>query len=380
MDIYYLVIKSSISLYSKKDKFSLEDKQYIKDLEKSLFSLWSALSLIVKNTISSDLEPVIDDKHCGYVAINSNKTKIYVPFFFAEFFPKDGLLLDILELVSKIKVFENGVCCISGSICQSANEISVSDLDFCEYVSQDEHCDINKIVNKYNNIYKDAICYEINIDSLKLERENNFSTSTLNNEVFKDSSRRKFNFIANVQNIGTIEATKLLLMIDPEKSNEGESLKSFSFQEAPISAIPRNLCSPLELGRYLVWLHNQIKELTDNKNGIKATKRALSATRILLLNDQTDELHSLLAEDDANNLEVLKSRCELYSKISKNTDPGIIEYIKPLESTINSFRKNTTTNSYAILTDNECLKLDKFNDKAVPILNRIEKELSQYIY
>jgi hypothetical protein len=89
----------------------------------------------------------------------------------------------------------------------------------------------------------------------------------------------KLDFITNTRTVGPVEATNMALLLAAGKEDEIVRA-SFAAQEVPMfgSVLPRPLCEPLQLGRYINFLIEQVNHYAE-ANSVKALKRALSLAR-----------------------------------------------------------------------------------------------------
>jgi hypothetical protein len=95
---------------------------------------------------------------------------------------------------------------------------------------------------------------------------------------------------------------------------------SFAAQEVPIpgSVLPRPLCEPLQLGRYINFLIEQVQHYAQS-NPVKALKRALSLARILMLPQWSDDLIERLQDPRAALTAAMEARSQLLESLSGTT-------------------------------------------------------------
>jgi hypothetical protein len=155
----------------------------------------------------------------------------------------------------------------------------------------------------------------------------------------------KLDFITNTHAVGAVEATNMALLLAAGREDEIVRA-SFAAQEVAIpgSVLPRPLCEPLQLGRYINFLIEQVQHYAD-RNPVKALKRALSLARILMLPNWDADLIECLQDPRAALTAAIEARSQLFSTMSVETDTDSARahtcesLRRSLESTITELEK-----------------------------------------
>jgi hypothetical protein len=160
----------------------------------------------------------------------------------------------------------------------------------------------------------------------------------------------KLDFITSTRTVGAVEATNVALLLADGRDDVVRA--SFAAQEVPIlgSVLPRPLCEPLQLGRYINFLIAQVQYYTD-ANPVKALKRALSLARILMLPQWDDDLIEYLQDPRAALTAAIVARSQLLETLGGATEAGSARdqtrdaLRRSLESTIAELEKALVASS-----------------------------------
>jgi len=382
------------SLHAEK-KFTKDAAQLTKEYSRILGLLWGSMGQLVATTLPRNLKACTDSDHPGYVFIKKGRSTFAVPFFIAELFPKGALLAEIGLLANKIKIQDNSVFCISGSGCSLGADIPVADIDFCEYLPSINTNTVEGLIGAARLASPDCVCHRVSVDGDQTwahpwpEVVNRPTTELLitTTAALNESTKRKVDFVANLQKLGVLEVTNRLLVLDFAYSEVGEGRSSYSLQEVPLDTtqwVPRVLSDPLELGRYLIWLEKTTQELllnsaSDPRSTIKLLRRAMSLGRILMARDETQELYELLKDEDSARLAALHDRCELFGLVAASSDPALQNFKDELIATIAMLRKGKPDENDASIGEMSSLekqKLERFSLRVKPALVRLVQSLS----
>lgn len=390
------VLATCVTLFQRyrSGTFLFQDQELLKALEAQLKSLFTFGAKMVCQFSAETIPTEVDWEHPGYVVMSTSADRIHIPFFLMSAFPRGDLLNSICNLGQSVKIGQDSIVCISGSSCYLDWKIPGADVDFCEYVSLGDSATAAGLLSAIRHDGSDVVCYKVTID-----RKNTWSrpwpkvVRTADSKFVKrvqdaisSSTSRHVKFITDVPPLGVLETTNRLLRLDAARSETGEANASFTAQEAPILGegawIPRSLTDPLEIGRYLLWLSDVIKELiaestSKPRAAIKATRRAIAATRLLLWDKEGNALRLLL--NDGARLAALYDRCELYSAIAGSEDPSIDRFKVPLRRTIDALREHTASDeeSYRRLTLEETEEMGRFSVRAVAVVSGIARQIDR---
>lgn len=396
---YTHAIRACVELARKhrNGRLNVREAEFAKALSKSLGMFWELATRLICESLPKELNASVEANHRGYIAISQGSAKALIPFYFADVFPRADYLTQILSLARKVQISDTAICAISGSGCYLGSGLPVGDLDFCEYapsVGREYIDDLLAVIQRHD---ADTVCFKLFIDDQNnwirpwppiLMRADNELVARLESAM-KSSEFRQVSFIVKVPNIGALEATNLLVNFDAAYSDTGEARNSFTGQEVPVvgeSGPPRDLCAPLEIGRYIVWLADEIQSTLSNHDlhpryTIKAARRTISALRILQVKSEADEVSKILEDPSGARLSALYSRCNLYKAISPLSDSSMDGLKKELEMTVDMLRESGSSKgaSYDELTENELNELYQLRNWATPKLARALRVINDHI-
>lgn len=258
-----------------------------------------------------------DDQAPGYLIRRNNELEIRLPFHLVRDFPQDESLDEIISFAAAVRSHNGSVVCISGSATQYGTLRSVGDVDFCEYVDVGAGNDarLSESVKHAMSIARDALfCFRVVVGRAK-KRDQYVWPWTDQEEAVSEPgsiSFTKCDFIADTTFEGVLALTKVVLPAGSDRRREDRD--SHPLQEVPISPpggwFPRRLHSPHEVGSYVNFLVNDIRERLE-VHPVKAAKRALSLARLLFRADDAAMITNVLKRTTLLPLASLQSRLKL---------------------------------------------------------------------
>jgi hypothetical protein len=289
----------------------------------------------------------VDSAHPGYVI----RDKVLVPFYLLQDLPGATELEEFAALGLSLRVTKNGLICLSGSMVLLGALKFVGDVDYCEYALPGTYSTLDIVASASAHAARTAcpLCERVKVVNPPWSQSctawDLTTAKDLERLIAEGAYQMKLDFITSTQAVGAVEATNMVLLLAAGKEDEIVR-KSFAAQEAPIagSVLPRLLCEPLQLGRYINFLIEQV-EYYREANPVKALKRALSLARVLMLPKWDDELIKYLHHPQAALTAAIEARSQLLEKLNDVTvtgSPRALEREKmhrSLESTIAELEK-----------------------------------------
>jgi hypothetical protein len=204
----------------------------------------------------------------------------------------------------------------------------VGDIDYCEYALPGTYSSTGIVESASGHAVRAAypLCERVKVVNRKWSQSCAAWDSTTIEELARlideGAYQLKLDFITSTQAVGTVEATNMALLLTEGREDEAVRA-SFAAQELPIpgSVLPRPLCEPLQLGRYINFLIEQVQDYA-SKNPVKALKRALSLARILMLPQWDDDLIGYLQDPRAALTAAIEARSRLLETLSGATEAG----------------------------------------------------------
>ncbi|MDB5243463.1 MAG: hypothetical protein JWP57_4088 [Spirosoma sp.] len=269
-----------------------------------------------------------DLQNPGYLIRQAPPAFFRVPAHLVAVFPNGDILQRIWELANAVRIHSSSIVCLSGSNVVKQIFEHVDDVDFCEYLPLSGGNAVADAVMSRAGGSDNLICTAVNACGLEW-------TPTSNNIEFRDSlvstdfrivdrSTLKMDFISRAAEIRPQDVTNLAIICDEDFKSSGFS-KTFSFQEAHVSAsdyVPNKLSNASEMGRYVWWLTTQVKKYKQERNLVKALKRALSLTRVCWMHNFSDEIKDFLSktcltiDQEIATSKVMKSRMATQANVS----------------------------------------------------------------
>lgn len=273
------------------------------DGEEFLETLWRAWALVG----CPDFFHPNPSQHGLVSALVRDDRTVHVPIQFADLFPTQKTLEELIELAEDVRAMTDSTICLSGS--HVFGIPSSVDTDFCEYVLHTG----KRLAGSFIRLaaQRTSICVTVQhcastlvgseiqtkiLDLCKTDPGN------IGSECTCTSRQWYFEYFCRVPSAPTL-VTNLCVH---EKDYEEESI--WAYQEAAIVAAGqplRQLADPLQLGRYVRYLREETGKYRTDKP-LKALKRALPLCRILSLEEGSEVLKLLrssvsvqLAKNDA---------------------------------------------------------------------------------
>jgi hypothetical protein len=280
----------------------------------------------------------VDSAHPGYLV----RDTVLVPFYLLQDLPGTAELAEIAALGLSLRLTDHGVICLSGSTALLGTLMFVGDIDYCEYAPPGSYSTTGIVASASAHAIRVAcpLCERVKVINPKWSQSCAAWDSTTPVELARlidedGAYQLKLDFITNTQAVGTVEATNMALLLATGKEDEVVRA-SFAAQEVPIlgSVLPRPLCEPLQLGRYINFLIEQVQHYAD-ANPVKALKRALSLARILMLPQWDDDLIEYLHDPRAGLTAAINARSQLLQTLS-----GATEADSPRAQTCEALRRS----------------------------------------
>jgi len=304
------------------DKGSPSDsaKRVLDTMRNTIEDLWAWLSA---NAATKFEGASLDSAHPGYII----RDEVLVPFYLLEDLPGTTDLAEIAALGLSLRLTEDGVICLSGSTALLGTLKFVGDIDYCEYALPGTYSTADVVASANVHAVRTVLplCERIKVVNPKWSQScidwDSRAPVELKRCIDEDGAYQlKLDFITSTQTVGPVEATNMALLLVAGREEEIVRA-SFAAQEVPIpgSALPRPLCDPLQLGRYINFLIEQVQHYAVSKP-VKALKRALSLARILMIPHWCDKLIRYLQEPQAALRAAMEARAQLLERLSGTID------------------------------------------------------------
>ncbi|TMQ03395.1 MAG: hypothetical protein E6J91_47185 [Deltaproteobacteria bacterium] len=258
----------------------------------------------------------------GYISCGG----VLVPVHLAEDAPGPDELAELVEIGRAVRITASDTLCLSGSAALLSALEHVGDLDFCEYAEYrvpDGAIEITAAVDAHARRSIMPVCQRVKLaGSSPLEVSchdhwDDSARSAVEQGIGSGSRYLKLDFVVRSATIGVVEATNVVLLLDDGRA--ATLAKSFAGQEVPVgeadAILPRPLCDPLSLGRYINFLRAQIN-IYSRKDPVKALKRGLSLARILFLDARGETILDLLRDPQGALQAAISAREALAAKLS----------------------------------------------------------------
>jgi hypothetical protein len=111
----------------------------------------------------------------------------------------------------------------------------------------------------------------------------------------QDKATMKVDYVGDVENLGVIEISNLIIMVDKHGRSAGFA-RTFAAQEAPLVPIdwlPNQMDDPMEMGRYINWLIDSIVALCRQGDMLKCLKRCAALSRVIFACDISNDISDL---------------------------------------------------------------------------------------
>jgi hypothetical protein len=294
-------------------------KRALDEIRGAIEELWAGLA---ENAAADFKGTSVDSAHPGYLI----RDQVLVPFYLLQDLPGTAELAELAALGISLRVSE-GVICLSGSTVLLGTLKFVGDIDYCEYAVPGTYSTEAVVASASTHAARteSPFCERIKVMHPNWSQSCDAWDSTtpveLTRLIDKEGAYQlKLDFITNTRVVGAVEATNMALLLVAGREDEIVRA-SFAAQEAPVpgSVLPRALCEPLQLGRYINFLIKQVQDYA-GKNPVKALKRALSLARILMLPQWGDLLIDHLQDPGAALTAARGARSQLLEALSSATE------------------------------------------------------------
>ena len=242
-----------------------------------------------------------DEDNPGYLCRLSGTTAVRVPFHLASAFPDENSLRVVLEASKAVKSKPESIMCLSGSSVMLKAAVYSGDLDFCEYIIQNDQT-IGDLVKRDNLLRSRTLLTKLRVGKIgwelgQIDAKLDQVLSTKPDPTSKTNSIGKADFLHSSPSQRPIDVSNVMIFCD-NKWKSASKHRTFTAQEAlldPSVPVPSDLCSPVEIGRYLDWLVLQVRHYLHEGNFTKVLKRLLPLSRITLMNKKSDEITSFIS-------------------------------------------------------------------------------------
>ncbi len=349
------------------------------ELQKILEEIWGILCEIYADNTTGWIAEKTSDRYTGYVIKQNSTSKVRVPYHIADYFPIGEVLDYLCEIAAGVRVFSNSVICLSGSATFLGMFEYIADIDYCEYAPVKKNGEwrtefVNALCNRAMEQNDTLICLRLKI--VASEEERVFCRCITEHHTLYTRTISHANLDFGVKSPkDAIEATNLVLPVNPAEPNDPLLQHSFALQEAPITEgnwVPQELLNPISLGEYVVWLITQVKE-KQNQDIIKAAKRAVSLARIAGFYDIANKIITVLKEDNLTFKAACISRSHLLKRCQNDNIPDSEEFVNRLKDTI----KNSEVTLEGGVQELPSSTIDKLKDIFTHLLREIQQIIIQ---
>lgn len=289
--------------------------------------------------------------HPGYLAHRHEDAAMVAPFHLAADLPEGGALANLRSVAVILKVGNASAMCLSGSAVALGDPRYFGDLDFCEYIPENEaQASIATLADIAHNGRDGATCTEIKIRSRRITRP------------WKDRCRAdalmallgpspagasgKADHVLRTPATGPVEATNVMVWIHPDRSDADAAKVSFPYQETDIGTaaapwIPRQLDRPSNIARYVRFLRSDIGKYRREKP-VKALKRALSLTSFLMLETHQENILALARQTTNFESEAIRQRKLLLDMLAGHEDPAVRALVPDMRASLGDWLRGRT--------------------------------------
>jgi hypothetical protein len=241
-----------------------------------------------------------DKDHAGYLIKFEPPIFFRVPYHVLPTFPTGDELEALWQLSRAIRSGDRSVISLSGSNVMRKIFDIVGDIDFCECFPVTDIDGFDRIASNMDGNGRIA-CLRLAFAGRKWRYP--WGDDRPTKEVFAktidssdaDRSTMKVDYVGDVDHLGVIEITNLIIAVD-ENGNSAGLTRTFAAQEAPlvpIDSLPNQMNDPFEMGRYIHWLTNSIEKLSEQGDMRKCLKRCASLSRVLFVSEIADAIANL---------------------------------------------------------------------------------------
>jgi hypothetical protein len=321
------------------------------EISEALTELLSALGELFAADLSGW---VAEETNPGYLRYQGPQVTALVPLHLVADYPRGELLAEFAGLAALLRAGSASTICLSGSSTFLGALRFAGDLDFCEYIAADDGNAFSGLAMIARRSTDQFVCHEMRLGTTVWKRpwtrqeamtpgELALTTASLTS----DDRHGKLDAIVVGSTVPALAATNILIWVSGQE--EGAIERSFAFQESPISSegipwVPRRLAQPAAAGSYVLFLRNQI-EFYRRENPVKAVKRALSLSLLLLLDTHATALRALMKRTIALQRDALAQREELLRKVRNHTDLAVRALERSVRESVENCRSQGRSGS-----------------------------------
>lgn len=278
-----------------------------------------------------------DKDHLGYLRKTEVAFSVRAPYHIVPAFPDSVALNELHELSKAIRTDGRSMLCLSGSMAILKSAVSVSDIDFCEYVKP------NNDGSWPRNILKEVDTLDRKITKFKLFEDNQWNRPVPRDQVKEkltkidpenvDFSFGKADYLADMKSFRPCETTNLMIFCDL-KMDSASLHRSFPAQEVPMSAaawIPNTFADVYQMGRYYSFLACQGRDYFEKGNPIKSIKRFLSLSRLSFMSETSTEISNFINESSEFAAKEISDIDDVISQLKPVNFPERNSWIEKLE-------------------------------------------------
>ena len=274
----------------------LAEGAHLDMLNASVLSMLSALAVLHQSMFPGWKA---DATNPGYLVRQVPPAFFRVPVHLAPLFPDDASLREVWELAHRIRTDESSIIYISGSSAVRRIFEYVDDIDFCEYMPKSGRQLAASVLLKLSDS-RDQCCMQVAFDNHKWLRplisSNIAEQLEMASHDVLERSRVKLQYVAKREQTRPFDVSNVIIVCNEHFQSKG-SERTFAYQEGQVAAVdyvPNRLTNALELGRYILFLIDEVEHYRARTNPLKALKRALSLTRVCWLNDFSMRIKTFL--------------------------------------------------------------------------------------
>lgn len=280
-----------------RDYDAIRSGEIYQNLMEKLTKIYGIIAKLESNTLgvwdSDSVNP-------GWLLRIDGALSIRVPAHLAPLFPESDDLSRLAAVGQEVKTTSDSLLYLSGSNATKKIFDVVDDIDFCEYVPcRGDNIKLS-VLNKVDAIGEVA-CVALSCPKDYGKYERPFSElgsisdclSRLNPEHEKYSTFM-VHFLAVQSTRRVFEVSNVIIVCNEEYMSKGfkRTFAHQGVQITPSDIVPNSLNDVMELGRYVIWLLNQVRKYRDDGNFAKMLKRTLALTRVSWMKNYTLDIAS----------------------------------------------------------------------------------------
>lgn len=354
-----------------------ETRRNVAHLSDTLRIIFESVTLSIVTEVGAGT--AVDAEAPGYVVRNVDGTAIRVPYHLLDVLLSGPALGELLAFAAGIRSRDDSVIAISGSSVIAEIVDVISDLDFCEYLAFDSRQPtLADALRHAEQVEEDiTVCFmthlfemrydafqrkNVRVDYAYLKRP--WSPPPSQNpkmlRVLPRARKAKLDYLTSLSQHGLLVATNIVLLAGGD--HDHTLLESFTPQEAPVwfegSWVPRALHDPVELGRYIEFLCDEVSKLAATKPA-KAGKRAIALARLLTRDKDADGFADNLKSRDVVLRAALAARLEIARAVARLDDDALRnKYLSAAVETMQALCRSARDPELRRLSDENSKQLD----------------------